>query len=112
MSSVQRKKYEALKYISDNPQCFSKSAGLDGYIVEELLLNNMINGNKSNELGNGDEPRIDRLQILPKGSEFLESYSRFSGLRGFIINPWLVSIISGLAVVSVGYYIVEYLKTL
>lgn len=112
MSSVQQKRYEALMFISKNPQCYSLKENLDGYIVEELLLDGFVCGNKSNELGRGDEPVIDRLQILPKGSEFLESYSKFPRIRKLFNNNWVVAIVSGLIVLTSGYYIVEYLKTL
>lgn len=112
MSSVGHKRYEALKYIAGNPQCDSKISGLDGYIVEDLLINKMVNGYKSNELGSGPEPVIYSLQILPKGTEFLETYSKFGRLGKFLKSNWIVTIFGGLTVLVVGHYLIEYLKNL
>ncbi|GAD02160.1 hypothetical protein AALB_2240 [Agarivorans albus MKT 106] len=63
-------------------------------------------------MGHGDEPVFDRLQILPKGQEFLESFSNFSKFSRFVNSNWTIAIFSGLVVAVLGYYLVEYLKNL
>ncbi|EIC5076831.1 hypothetical protein K9512_004311 [Vibrio parahaemolyticus] len=94
MKKVDKERRAVLKFIQENPDSSSEFENICGYIVDDLFKSGFVHGYRDSELGRGPEPKYNRLQITPKGREFLEVNHCALRISVVLKNPVFVGVIS------------------